>query len=84
MSVLVQARIDPKIKQDAADVLGEMGLSISDAVRIMLTKTAKERNFPFEIRHPNAVSIAALEEAKAGLTEDFSLEELRAELDEID
>ena len=49
MSVLVQARIDPKIKEEASAVLEDMGLSVSDAVRLMLVKTAKEKTLPFEI-----------------------------------
>lgn len=84
MSVLVQARIDPKIKEEASAVLENMGLSVSDAVRLMLVKTAKEKTLPFEIWRPNAETMAAIEEAKAGLTEELTLDALRAELDAID
>jgi DNA-damage-inducible protein J len=48
-SALVQARIDPAIKERASEVLQDMGLSISDAVRILLTRTAKEGALPFEL-----------------------------------
>lgn len=84
MSVLVQARIDPKIKEEASAVLEDMGLSVSDAVRLMLVKTAKEKTLPFEIWRPNAETMAAIEEAKAGLTKELTLDALRAELDAID
>ncbi len=84
MSVLVQARIDAKIKEEASAVLEDMGLSVSDAVRLMLVKTAKEKTLPFEIWRPNAQTLAAIDEAKAGLTQEVSLEDLRAELDAID
>ncbi|MCL1940513.1 MAG: type II toxin-antitoxin system RelB/DinJ family antitoxin [Synergistaceae bacterium] len=83
MSVIVQTRIDPEIKEEAAAALKNMGLSLSDAVRLMLVKTAKEKTLPFEIWKPNAETISAIEEAKAGLTEEISIDELRAELDEI-
>ena len=58
MSVLVQARIDPKIKEEASAVLEDMGLSVSDAVRLMLVKTAKEKTLPFKIWHPNGRNLA--------------------------
>jgi len=45
-NALVQARVNNKIKQEAAKVLADMGLTISDAVRILLTRVAKEKNFP--------------------------------------
>ena len=43
---LVQARIDPEIKERAASVLENMGLSVSDAVRILLTRVAHEGGLP--------------------------------------
>ena len=48
-NALVQTRIDPEVKQRAGAVLGEMGLTISDAVRILLTRTANEGALPFEL-----------------------------------
>ncbi len=51
---LVQTRIDPVIKEQAAAVLESMGLTISDAVRILLTRTAKEGGLPFELTHDAA------------------------------
>lgn len=46
---LVQTRIDPEVKEQAAAVLERVGLTISDAVRILLTRTAKEGALPFEL-----------------------------------
>ena len=46
-SALVQTRIDPDVKDRAAAVLGAMGLTVSDAVRILLTRTANEGAPPF-------------------------------------
>ncbi|GAA0543443.1 DNA-damage-inducible protein J [Rhizomicrobium palustre] len=48
---LIQARIDPEVKEQAAAVLEGVGLTISDAVRILLTRTAKEGALPFELIH---------------------------------
>jgi DNA-damage-inducible protein J len=48
-NALVQARIDPSVKERAARVLEEMGLTVSDAVRILLTRTANEGALPFAL-----------------------------------
>lgn len=46
VTALVQARIDPVLRDRAAEVLGAMGLTVSDAVRILLTRVAKEGALP--------------------------------------
>jgi DNA-damage-inducible protein J len=48
---LVQTRIDPAVKERAAAVLEELGITVSDAVRILLTRTANEGALPFELTH---------------------------------
>lgn len=48
-NALVQTRIDPAVKERAAAVLEELGITISDAVRILLTRTANEGALPFEL-----------------------------------
>jgi DNA-damage-inducible protein J len=48
---LVQTRIDPGVKKRATAVLQELGITVSDAVRILLTRTAKEGALPFELTH---------------------------------
>ena len=48
-NALVQTRIDPAVKERAATVLGEMGITVSDAVRILLTRTANEGALPFSL-----------------------------------
>jgi DNA-damage-inducible protein J len=62
-SALVQTRIDPAVKERAAAVLGEMGISVSDAVRILLTRTANEGALPFSLAQ-NAVEHDAWFRAK--------------------
>jgi DNA-damage-inducible protein J len=63
---LVQARIDGAIKEEAAAVLAAMGLTVSDAVRLLLTKIAHEHALPFDPLIPNDTTIAAMKEARAG------------------
>ncbi len=81
---LVQARIDGAIKEEAAMVLATMGLTVSDAVRLMLTRAAREHALPFDPLIPNATTIAAMMEARAGNLETVTLDKLRAVLDEDD
>ena len=63
---LVQTRIDGAIKEEAAAVLAAMGLTVSDAVRLLLTKIAHEHALPFDPLIPNATTIAAMKEARSG------------------
>ena len=78
---LVQARVDGAIKEEAAAVLAAMGLTVSDAVRLLLTKVAREHALPFDPLIPNATTIAAMREARAGnLPRVNSVEELMTAL----
>ena len=63
---LVQARIDRQVKEEAATVLAAMGLTVSDAVRLLLTRVAREKALPFAPLVPNDDTIAAMKEARAG------------------
>ena len=83
-NALVQTRINGNIKAEAAIVLASMGLTVSDAVRIMLTRVAHDKALPFEPLRPNAETIAAMEEARAGNLETVTLAELQAVLDADD
>ena len=65
-TALVRARIDEDLKNEAAAVLAEMGLTVSDVVRIALTKIAKEKALPFEMRVPNALTAKTLGKSDKG------------------
>jgi DNA-damage-inducible protein J len=65
-TAFVRARIDETLKTDAAAVLAEMGLTVSDVVRIVLTKIAKEKGLPFEMRIPNKLTAATLTKSEQG------------------
>lgn len=62
----VRARIDTATKERAADALDAMGLSISDAIRLLMLRIADERRLPFEVKVPNATSRKAITELEAG------------------
>ena len=63
---VVRARIDEKTKRQAEKVFAACGMTLSDAIRIMLTKTAKEKEIPFSIHTPNAKTIRAIKDAQKG------------------
>lgn len=65
----VRARIDTNTKERATEALAAMGLSISDAIRLLMLRVADERRLPFEIKVPSAL---AGEENKSILTVDRS------------
>jgi len=68
----VRARIDTATKDRAADALEAMGLSISDAIRLLMRRVADERRLPFEIKAPNATTREAIAELEAGKGQSFS------------
>jgi DNA-damage-inducible protein J len=59
-------RVDEKTKQKAAKTLAAMGISVSDAVRMLLVRVAAEKALPFEVRIPNAVTVKAMRSADRG------------------
>ena len=74
---LVQGRIDGAVKEEAAAVLAAMGLTVSGALRLLLTKVAHEKALPFAPLVPNAVTIKAMREARRGNLPQFaSVEDL--------
>jgi DNA-damage-inducible protein J len=84
-NAVVRARIDAHIKEEASVVLAAIGLTVSDALRLLLTRVAQEKALPFEPLIPNATTIAAMKEARRGGLASFdSVDGLMADLDEED
>jgi DNA-damage-inducible protein J len=65
-TAMIHVRVDQKLKAKAAKTLDAMGLSLSDVVRLLLKRIAAEKALPFEVRVPNAVTRAAMEEVRRG------------------
>lgn len=72
MQHLVQARISGSVKEEAAAVLAAMGLTVSDAIQMLLTKVAEEKALPFSALVPGETTIAAMREAHEGNLPRFS------------
>jgi DNA-damage-inducible protein J len=62
---MLHIRVDDEIKAQASEALAAMGLSVSDAVRILLKRVINDQAFPLELKVPNAQTRAAMEEARA-------------------
>jgi DNA-damage-inducible protein J len=65
-NAVVRARIDEHIKDEAATVLASVGLTLSDAFRLLLTRVAREKALTFEPLTPNEETIEAMREARRG------------------
>ena len=66
ITTMVHVRVDEAVKAQAAATLADMGLSVSDAVRMLLVRVAADRALPFEVRAPNTETLAAIRELEAG------------------
>ena len=85
MSTVVRARIDEKVKDDATAVLASIGLTVSDAFRLMMMRIAAEKRLPFDPLIPNAETIEAMEAARRGdVVELGGPEDLMADLNADD
>ena len=63
-STMLHVRVDDEIKAQASEALAAMGLSVSDAVRILLKRVVSDQAFPLELKVPNAQTRAAMDEAR--------------------
>jgi len=71
-NAMIRARIDEQIKDEASDVLEAIGLTTSEAFRLMMTKIARKKKLPFSLLEPNEKTIQAIREARGGNLSSFS------------
>lgn len=69
---VVRARIDSDTKVRATEALSAMGLTVSDAIRLMLLRVADEKRLPFAVQVPNATTVKAMEELEVGKGKRFA------------
>jgi DNA-damage-inducible protein J len=80
-NAVVRARIDARTKNEAAAVLAAMGLTVSDAFRLLMVRVAKEKALPFEPLTPNDQTIRAMKQARREKLKRFKgVEDLMADL----
>jgi DNA-damage-inducible protein J len=68
----VRAQVDTQTKNEAAAVLAAIGLTVSDAVRLLMVRIARDKALPFDPLVPNEETIAAMQEARRGGLERFT------------
>ena len=84
-TTMVHVRVDGRVKARAEKALSAMGLTLSDAVRVLLTRVAAERALPFEVKVPNARTVEAMKEARSGaLRSSANVADLMADLNAED
>jgi DNA-damage-inducible protein J len=64
-TTMLHVRVDDEVKTQASEALAAMGLTVSDAVRILLKRVVDDQAFPLELKVPNAQTRLAMEEARA-------------------
>jgi DNA-damage-inducible protein J len=69
---IVRARIDVRTKDQATEALAAMGLTVSDAIRILLVRVAADKEFPFPVKVPNDASRRAMVELEEGKGKRFA------------
>ena len=81
MNAVVRARVDPELKREATEILGDMGITTSAAIRMLLERVVAERDLPFAFGIPNEVTQEAITASRAGEVESFaSFDDLFADL----
>jgi DNA-damage-inducible protein J len=65
-NTVVRARIDERVKKEAEAVLASIGLTVSDAFRLMMVRIATERALPFQPLIPNEETVEAMKAARRG------------------
>jgi DNA-damage-inducible protein J len=81
-TAMINARIEPKLKEEVDEIFDELGLTTTEAVTLFFKRVKNYRGLPFEVRLPNAETHKAIEQARKGKVRRFrSIKDLKAELD---
>ena len=62
----IQARINPEIKREAQKVLGQLHITMSEAIAMYFTQIALQKGIPFDIKIPNELTVKTMEESEEG------------------
>lgn len=71
-NAVVRARIDSETKVQATEALEAIGLSVSDAIRLLMIRIANEKQLPFAVRVPNTTTLKAMKELDEGKGKRFN------------
>lgn len=82
-SDVVRARVDAETKRQASEILEAMGITLSDAIRMMLVRVVAEKAIPFDVRVPNKTTRRAIAASRRGEgRRSATVDELFADLDD--
>ena len=80
-TAIVQATVEASLRDQASAVLAELGMTLEDALRLLLTQVVEERDLPLSMHIPNAETVAAMREADSGAGKHYaSLDDLFKEM----
>jgi DNA-damage-inducible protein J len=71
-TAIIQATVEASLRDQASAVLAELGMTVEDALRLLLTQVVEERDLPLSMHIPNAETIAAMREADSGVGKRYS------------
>jgi len=78
----IQARVPDKIQDIANLVIKSTGLTVSDVVRMFMTRIAMDRALPLDLFRPNAETLRAIEEAENGTLTLTTIDGIMTEIEE--
>jgi len=78
----IQARVPDNIQDVASAVIKATGLTVSDAIRMFMTRIAQDRALPLDLFHPNAETLQAIEEANNGKLTPTTIDDIMADIEE--
>jgi len=78
----IQARVPDEIQEIATTVIRSTGLTVSDAVRMFMTRIATDRALPLDLFRPNAETLQAIEEAESGRLTLTTIDDIMADIEE--
>jgi len=82
-TAMINARIEPKLKNDVESVLRRLGLNTAQAITLFFRYVRNYRGLPFDVRLPNATTRRAIDDARKGKLKRFSsFKELAEEMDD--
>lgn len=80
-STTIRARVQPEVKAEAEEILRELGMTTSESIQLLFNQIRLRGEFPLELKGPNKVTRAAMEEDRSQQPSFDSVDELMADLD---
>lgn len=63
---IVRTRIDSELKSSATEILEGMGMTVSQAIRMLLVQIVQDKELPFKVKAPNAQTLAVMDATDRG------------------